>query len=218
MRGSNTNFLAASLGKPKLSAVMSLLFVGLSVPVLILILIFTYYKNSAEIISIRDREVAQTRQVSVESSQEFINPIVGTLRLLAGMAAADPGLFRTKESRELLYRALTSSEQIDAVYASFEDGYHASSRGSMTIADARTLAYPRRRLGIPAISMLFLPAKIGGAIARFLTHGPASSANTPSGQNSTSAPYPNTRRQKRPDRWPSPDPGSTRIPAIPSYP
>ena len=54
---------------------MSLLFVGLSVPILILILIFTYYKNSAEIISIRDREVAQTRQVSVESSQEFINPI-----------------------------------------------------------------------------------------------------------------------------------------------
>ena len=115
MRGSNTNFLAASLGKPKLSAVMSLLFVGLSVPVLILILIFTYYKNSAEIISIRDREVAQTRQVSVESTQAFINPIVGTLRLLAGMAAADPDLFRTKASRELLYRALTSSEQIDAV-------------------------------------------------------------------------------------------------------
>jgi hypothetical protein len=124
MRGRNKNFLAASLGKPKLSAVMSLLFVGLSVPILTLILIFTYYKNSAEIISIRDREVAQTRQVSVESTQEFINPIVGTLRLLAGMAAADPDLFRTKASRELLYRALTSSEQIDAVYASFEDGYH----------------------------------------------------------------------------------------------
>src|ERR1700737_304975 len=190
MRGSNTNFLAASLGKPKLSVVMSLLFVGLSVPILILILIFAYYKNSAEIISIRDREVAQTRQVSVESSQEFINPIVGTLRLLAGMAAADPGLFRTKESRELLYRALTSSEQIDAVYASFEDGYH---RVLTRLDDNRRRSpppNPRRRLGIPALSMHFLPAKNGGAIARFLTHGPASSADIPSGQNSTSALYP----------------------------
>jgi class 3 adenylate cyclase len=140
MRGRNKNFLAASLGKPKLSAVMSLLFVGLSVPILTLILIFTYYKNSAEIISIRDREVTQTRQVSVESTQEFINPIVGTLRLLAGMAAADPDLFRTKASRELLYRALTSSEQIDAVYASFEDGYH---RVVTRIDDDRRRSDPR---------------------------------------------------------------------------
>ena len=90
--------------------------------------------------TIRDREVAQTRQVSVESSQEFINPIVGTLRLLAGMAAADPGLFRTKASRELLYRALTSSEQIDAVYASFEDGYH---RVVTRIDDDRRRSDPR---------------------------------------------------------------------------
>lgn len=61
MDRSNTNFLAASLGKPKLSAVMSVLFVCLSVPILILILLFSYYENSAEIGSILDREIAKTQ-------------------------------------------------------------------------------------------------------------------------------------------------------------
>src|SRR5262249_21347415 len=47
-----------------------------------------------------------------------------TLRLIAEVVAADPAVFRTERSRELLYRALTSAEQIDALYVSFEDGYH----------------------------------------------------------------------------------------------
>jgi len=46
------------------------------------------------------------------------------LRLLAEIAASDPSLFKTEPSRELLYRALISTDQIDAIYVSFEDGYH----------------------------------------------------------------------------------------------
>ena len=46
------------------------------------------------------------------------------LRMLAEVAASNPGYFRTEESRNLLYRALISADQIDAVYTSFEDGYH----------------------------------------------------------------------------------------------
>jgi hypothetical protein len=87
-------------------------------------LLFSYYENSAEVASILDREIAKTRQLSVDDAEDFINPVANTPRLIAGMAAADPALFRTEESRELLYRAVTSSEQIDAVYASFEDGFH----------------------------------------------------------------------------------------------
>src|SRR5208282_10899 len=40
------------------------------------------------------------------------------------VAAADPQYFRTEQSNDLLYRALTSAADIDAVYVSFEDGYH----------------------------------------------------------------------------------------------
>jgi hypothetical protein len=50
--------------------------------------------------------------------------VTGTLRLLAEVAASDPSLFKTEPSRELLYRALISADQIDAIYVSFEDGYH----------------------------------------------------------------------------------------------
>ena len=46
------------------------------------------------------------------------------LGLLAEAVATQPAYFRTENSREALYRVLTSSNQIDAAYVSFEDGYH----------------------------------------------------------------------------------------------
>src|SRR5882724_5815996 len=44
--------LFATMGRPRLSLIMSLLFIGLSIPVLIFILIYNYNKNSAGIVSI----------------------------------------------------------------------------------------------------------------------------------------------------------------------
>jgi len=103
---------------------MSLLFVSLSVPILIFILVYTYNRTSAVILSSLHEQVAKTRTATVDGAQNLIEPVASTLRLLAGMAASDPSLFRTELGRESLYRALTSAEQIDAVYVSFEDGYH----------------------------------------------------------------------------------------------
>ena len=54
----------------------------------------------------------------------MIQSVAGTLRILAEMASADTGFFRTEKSRDVLYQALTSAPEIDAVYVSFEDGYH----------------------------------------------------------------------------------------------
>ena len=48
----------------------------------------------------------------------------GVLGLLAELAAMQQSFFRTEDSRDALYRVLTSSTQIDAAYVSFEDGYH----------------------------------------------------------------------------------------------
>jgi adenylate cyclase len=103
---------------------MSALFVCLSIPILIFILLYNYHKNSSAIVSILQDEVAKTEQASIDNAENLIQPVASTLRLLAGMAAADPAFFRTEGSRELLYRALTSAPQIDAAYVSFEDGYH----------------------------------------------------------------------------------------------
>jgi class 3 adenylate cyclase/ABC-type nitrate/sulfonate/bicarbonate transport system substrate-binding protein len=114
----------ATMGRPRLSLIMSLLFIGLSIPVLIFILIYNYNKNSAGIVSILNNAVAQSSQAGVERTQDMIENTESPLRFLAEVAAAEPGYFRTEQSRDLLYRALTSAAHIDAVYVSFEDGYH----------------------------------------------------------------------------------------------
>ncbi len=117
-------FTGAAFAIPKLSAVLSLVFVCLSIPILIFILLYNHHRTSAAILSNLREQVATTRLASIENAQNLINPVASTLRLLAEVAASDPDVFRTERSRELLYRALTSAEQIDAIYTSFEDGYH----------------------------------------------------------------------------------------------
>ncbi len=114
----------ATIGRPRLSLIMSLLFIGLSIPILIFIMIYNYNKNSAGMVSILNEAVAQTSQASVERTETLIENTEGPLSFLAEVAAADPGYFRTEQSRDLLYRALTSATSIDAVYVSFDDGYH----------------------------------------------------------------------------------------------
>ncbi|WP_244608175.1 ABC transporter substrate-binding protein [Bradyrhizobium algeriense] len=116
--------LFVRMGRPRLSLIMSLLFIGLSIPVLIFILIYNYNRNSAGIVSILNDAVAQTSRAGVERTQDLIETTESPLRFLVELAAADPGYFRTEQSRDLLYRALTSAAHIDAVYVSFEDGYH----------------------------------------------------------------------------------------------
>jgi class 3 adenylate cyclase len=103
---------------------MSLLFIGLSIPILIFILIYNYNKNSAGMVSILNDAVAQTSRAAVERTENLIDSTETPLRFLAEVAAADLGYFRTEQSNDLLYRALTSASHIDAVYVSFEDGYH----------------------------------------------------------------------------------------------
>ncbi len=114
----------AALGRPRLSLIMSLLFIGLSIPILIFILIYNYNKNSAGMVSILNEAVVQTSRASVERTETLIESTEGPLRFLAAVAAADPGYFRIEQSRDLLYRALTAATFIDAIYVSFDDGYH----------------------------------------------------------------------------------------------
>jgi hypothetical protein len=113
-----------ALGALGLNAVMSGLFVLLSIPVLIFILLYNYHQNAAAIKATLREEVAKTKQVSIEDAQNLINPVAATLSLLAAAAGDNPETFKNEESRELLYQALTSAKQVDAAYVSYEDGYH----------------------------------------------------------------------------------------------
>jgi class 3 adenylate cyclase len=124
----------------RLSLIMSLLFIGLSIPVLIFILIYNYNKNSAGMVAILNDAVAQTSQAGIERTESLIEGTESPLRFLAEVAGADPGYFRTEQSSDLLYRALTSAGHIDAIYTSFEDGYH---RVVTRIDEDRRRADPR---------------------------------------------------------------------------
>src|SRR5439155_18297828 len=132
--------LVAAMGRPRLSLIMSLLFIGLSIPILIFILIYNYNKNAAGMVSILNDAVSQNSQAGVERTQDLIENTESPLHFLAEVASADPGYFRTEQSRDLLYRVLTSATHIDAAYVSFEDGYH---RVVTRIDEDRRRADPR---------------------------------------------------------------------------
>ncbi|HTP84886.1 MAG TPA: ABC transporter substrate-binding protein [Alphaproteobacteria bacterium] len=116
--------LELALGRPKLSAIIAGLFACLSIPILMFILAYNYYRSSDAIIATLHEDVAKARQASIENMEAMIRGVAGTLGMLAEMAAGNPAFFRTEESRNVLYRALTSATEIDGAYVSFEDGYY----------------------------------------------------------------------------------------------
>jgi class 3 adenylate cyclase/ABC-type nitrate/sulfonate/bicarbonate transport system substrate-binding protein len=116
--------LALASRKPKLSAIMAALFVGLTIPVLLVILAYNYYRNSQTILATLKDAVAKTSLASIENVDAMIDGVAGTVQVLAEVAAVDAGFFRAEQSREVLFRALISAEEIDAAFVSFEDGFH----------------------------------------------------------------------------------------------
>ena len=110
--------------KPRLSLLMSAMFVGMTIPIMIFILIYSYYRNSQTIYATLQRDVERSSTESVERLDGMVQQVAVVLRMLADSASVNPAYFRSDESANTLYQALTSATQIDAVYVSFEDGYH----------------------------------------------------------------------------------------------
>ena len=97
--------------KPRLSAVMAAVFVCLSIPILIFILAYNYYRISEAMMATLADDVAKAREGSIENVEKMVEDVAGTLRLLAAMVAVDPGFFRTDLSGAVLFRALTSNRR-----------------------------------------------------------------------------------------------------------
>ena len=111
-------------GEITLQAFITYVFVLLVVPALAAVVAFSYYENERNLLVLSDRFIDRARDDAIQMSNELILPVAGTLRLLAETAKASPEFFRAESSRDTLFAALTSVRQIDAVYISFEDGYH----------------------------------------------------------------------------------------------
>jgi adenylate cyclase len=115
------------LGKRReisLQGSIAAIFVLLILPALGLVIAFSYHQNARNLRSLSDRFIDRARDEAITATTNFLAPVGATLRLVAEMAGTRPGFFRSKDSRNVLYKALTSADQIDALYVSFEDGYH----------------------------------------------------------------------------------------------
>ncbi len=108
----------------RLQLSISMLFMILTLPALVLIMTYSYYANSRSLISLGNTQIERAKDDSIYVATNLLEPVAGTLRIVAEVAASNPGYFRTEQSRNLLFQALTSADQIDAIYTSFEDGYH----------------------------------------------------------------------------------------------
>ncbi|HEY4166187.1 MAG TPA: adenylate/guanylate cyclase domain-containing protein [Reyranella sp.] len=115
------------LGKRReisLQVSIAAIFVLLILPALGLVIAFSYHQNARNLRSLSDRFIDRARDEAITATTNFLAPVGATLRLVAEMAGTRPGFFRSEDSRNVLYKALTSADQIDALYVSFEDGYH----------------------------------------------------------------------------------------------
>src|SRR6266853_488875 len=91
--------------KVRLQLSISMLFMILILPVLALIMFYSYRENSRNLISLANVQIERARDDSIAVATNLVEPVSGTLRMIAEIAASNPAYFRTEQSRDLLYQA-----------------------------------------------------------------------------------------------------------------
>jgi adenylate cyclase len=124
----------------RLQVSITTLFALLILPALAIVVAFSYFENARNLADLSQRFIDRARDDAIEMVTNLLEPVAATVRMVAVAEQATPGFFRSDESSNLLYEALISASQIDAVYASFEDGYH---RVVTRIDDDRRRSDPR---------------------------------------------------------------------------
>ncbi len=166
--------------RTRLQVSISTIFALLILPALGAVIAFSYFENDRNLRVLSRHFVDRTRDDAVTMSKNLLDPVAATLRLVAAAEGTTPGFYRVDESGTVLYQALVSHPQIDAIYVSFEDGYH---RVVTRMDDDRRRSDPR----IPAKAnwhMSYIDSfrweRAGGGIAPFMRPGQRRSDATPS--------------------------------------
>jgi len=107
-----------------LQAIITMVFALLILPALAIVIGFSFYENVRNLTALSNRFIDRASQDAGEMSGNLLQPVAEALRLMAGAEETTPGFFRPEESSDFLYDALISAPQIDAVYATFENGFH----------------------------------------------------------------------------------------------
>jgi len=108
----------------RLQVSISTIFALLILPALAALIAFNYYENDRNLRDMSHTLMDRARDAAVTSVSALLDPVASTLRMIAVVEAAEPGFFRQDRSSDVLYHALLTAGYIDAVYTSFEDGYH----------------------------------------------------------------------------------------------
>jgi class 3 adenylate cyclase len=124
----------------RLQVSIAALFAVLILPALGGIIAFSYYANDRTLREMSQGFMDRARDDAVASVAVLLDPVVSALRIVAAVEANEPGYFRSDRSADVLYRALQGAPQMDAIYTSFDDGYH---RVVTRIDDDRRRSDPR---------------------------------------------------------------------------
>ena len=127
-------------GTITLQAIITMVFALLILPALAIMIGFSFYENVRNLTALSNRFIDRASQDARELSSNLLQPVAEALRLMAGAEETTPGFFRSDESSNFLYDALISAPQIDAVYATFENGFH---RVVTRVDDDRRRSDPR---------------------------------------------------------------------------
>src|SRR5437660_8475208 len=92
--------------KVRLQLSISMLFMILILPVLALIMFYSYRENSRNLISLANVQIERARDDSIAVATKLLEPISDTLRIIAEIVESNPSEFRTDTSRDLLYQSV----------------------------------------------------------------------------------------------------------------
>jgi class 3 adenylate cyclase len=127
-------------GSITLQAIITMVFALLILPALAIVIGFSFHENLLNLTALSNRFIDQASHDAREMSGDLLQPVAEALRLMAGAAETKPGFFRSVASSDFLYDALISAPQIDAVYTTFENGFH---RVVTRVDDDRRRSDPR---------------------------------------------------------------------------
>lgn len=126
----------------RFGSVLIALFSGLSIPILAIVLLVTYFQNSRAMREQLREQIERGRDRATRNVHQFFIQPISILEGLTEVATSYPDYFRGNESIAIIKSALSSVDHMDSMYVTFEDG---NVRGATRIDEIRR----KQQSGVP---------------------------------------------------------------------
>jgi adenylate cyclase len=108
--------------KLKLHSTISILFVAIALPVMLIFIGVSYTANIKLIDTYTERFIQKSLNDNINNVTRLLNPLISTARSAAALMRDKPDYFRDARSVDYLYEIVASNDAVYAAYAAFEDG------------------------------------------------------------------------------------------------